>query len=102
MYETTAQILLTLGGILLLGLATHVIGQRTFLPRVTLMLLFGAIIGPAMLPQADANMGMGLVTTGLFPEHRQLLLSVIISTTVFFALIGPVISRLALRRVAPA
>jgi Kef-type K+ transport system membrane component KefB len=59
-------------------------------------------IGPAMLPQAGANMGMALVATGLFPEHRQLLLSVIISTTVFFELIGPVITRLALRQVAPA
>lgn len=47
--DPTAQILLTLGGILLLGLATDVLGQRTFLPRVTLMLLFGMLIGPGML-----------------------------------------------------
>ena len=46
---STPQILLTLGGILLLGLATDVLGQRTFLPRVTLMLLFGMLIGPEML-----------------------------------------------------
>jgi Kef-type K+ transport system membrane component KefB len=47
--DQTAQILLTLGGILLLGLATDILGQRTFLPRVTLMLLFGMLIGPGML-----------------------------------------------------
>ena len=47
--DPTAQILLTLGGILLLGLATDVLGQRTFLPRVTLMLLFGILIGPEIL-----------------------------------------------------
>ena len=47
--DQTAQILLTLGGILLLGLATDVLGQRTFLPRVTLMLLFGILIGPEIL-----------------------------------------------------
>ena len=47
--DTTAQILLALGGILLLGVATDVLGQRTFLPRVTLMLLFGMLIGPGML-----------------------------------------------------
>ena len=47
--DPTAQILLTLGGILLLGLATDVLGQRTLLPRVTLMLLFGMLIGPGML-----------------------------------------------------
>ena len=45
----TAQILLTLGGILLLGLATDVLGRRTFLPRATLMLLFGMLIGPEIL-----------------------------------------------------
>ena len=47
--ESSAQILLTLGGILLIGLATDILGQRTFLPRVTLMLLFGILIGPGML-----------------------------------------------------
>ena len=47
--DTTAQILLALGGILLLGVATDVLGQRTFLPRVTLMLLFGILIGPGIL-----------------------------------------------------
>mgnify|MGYP001825688105 FL=1 len=47
--DPTAQILLTLGGMLLLGLATDVLGQRTFLPRVTLMLLFGMLIGPEVL-----------------------------------------------------
>ena len=41
----TDEFLLTLGGILLLGLATDVLGQRSFLPRVTLLLLFGTLIG---------------------------------------------------------
>ena len=52
--DPTAQILLTLGGILLLGLATDVLGQRTLLPRVTLMLLFGMLIGPGMLDLVPA------------------------------------------------
>lgn len=38
--------LLTLGGLLLLGLATDAIGRRTRLPRVTLLVVFGAAIGP--------------------------------------------------------
>ncbi len=38
--------LLTLGGLLLMGLATDAIGRRTRLPRVTLLVLFGAAIGP--------------------------------------------------------
>ena len=54
--------------------------------------------GVAMLPQAGAAMGMALVATSLLPEYRQVVLSVVISTTVFFELIGPAFTRLALRR----
>ena len=39
--DYTSQFLLSLGCILLLGLATDVLGRRTFLPRVTLLVLFG-------------------------------------------------------------
>ena len=59
-------------------------------------------IGVAMLPQAGAAMGMALVATSLLPEYRQVVLSVVISTTVFFELIGPTFTRLALRRAAGA
>lgn len=41
------QILVTLGAIFLLGLFTDLLGRRTFLPRVTLLLLAGFVIGPA-------------------------------------------------------
>ena len=54
-------------------------------------------MGVAMLPQAGAAMGMALVATNLLPEYRQVILSVVISTTVFFELIGPAFTRLALR-----
>jgi len=47
--QSSAQFLLALGGILLLGLVTSTLGQRSFLPRVTLLLIFGAIIGKEML-----------------------------------------------------
>ena len=43
--EETSELILTIGGILLLGLATDVLGKRTHLPRVTLLLLFGIAIG---------------------------------------------------------
>lgn len=43
--ESSAQLLLTLAGILLLGLVTSTIGRRTALPRVTMLLLFGMLIG---------------------------------------------------------
>ena len=47
--DTSSQFLLTIGGILLLGLLTSLLAQRTSLPRVTLLLIFGAIIGKEML-----------------------------------------------------
>ncbi|MBT5872834.1 MAG: cation:proton antiporter, partial [Candidatus Latescibacteria bacterium] len=41
--------LITLGAILIVGVATDEIGRRTTLPRVTLLLVFGCIIGPSVL-----------------------------------------------------
>jgi Kef-type K+ transport system membrane component KefB len=45
----SAEILVTLGAILLLGLLTSTLGQRTALPRVTLLLILGLIIGESGL-----------------------------------------------------
>jgi Kef-type K+ transport system membrane component KefB len=47
--DPISKTLITIGAILLLGLATEAIGRRTKLPRVTLLLLFGLLIGPAAL-----------------------------------------------------
>ncbi len=57
-------------------------------------------MGIALLPQAGVAMGMALLAANHFPEHRQLLLSVVISTTIFFELFGPVLTNLALKRAA--
>ena len=55
-------------------------------------------MGIALFPQAGVAIGMALVASNRFPEYRQVLLSVIISSTVFFEIIGPVFTRLALKR----
>lgn len=55
-------------------------------------------MGFALLPQAGIAMGMALVASNQFPEYRQALLTIVISSTVFFELIGPVFTRMALRR----
>ena len=44
-----AQILITFGGLFLIGLVADLLGRYTFLPRVTLLLLAGFIIGPSIL-----------------------------------------------------
>jgi Kef-type K+ transport system membrane component KefB len=44
-----AEMLITVGSLLILGLFTDFIGTRLFLPRVTLLILFGILIGPSFL-----------------------------------------------------
>ena len=55
-------------------------------------------MGFALLPQAGVAMGMALVAASRFPEYQQVLLTVVISSTIFFEIIGPVFTRAALRR----
>ncbi|MBL1142990.1 MAG: cation:proton antiporter [Proteobacteria bacterium] len=57
-------------------------------------------MGVALLPQAGVAMGMALVASNYLPDYKQLFLSVVISTTVFFELCGPVLTSLALKRTA--
>jgi Kef-type K+ transport system membrane component KefB len=54
-------------------------------------------IGPALLPQAGVAIGMGLVTVSEFPQYRELILPVIIGSTVVFEIVGPILTRYALR-----
>lgn len=106
--NSSAQILLTLGGIFLLGMATHVIGKRTLLPRVTLLLLLGILVGQDVLdliPQSIserfgliANMallmvgfllGGRLTLTSLKQSGRQLLslsIAAVVGTTIIVTL----------------
>lgn len=57
-------------------------------------------MGIALLPQAGVAIGMALLAANRFPEHAQLILSLVVATTVFFELLGPVFTRLALHRTA--
>jgi Kef-type K+ transport system membrane component KefB len=59
-------------------------------------------MGVALLPQAGVAIGLALVAANHLPEYRQILLSVVIGSTVFFEIIGPVFTRLALHRVGAA
>ena len=54
MYQT-AEFLFAIGSILLLGLATDFLGKHTFLPRVTLLLVFGIIVGEDVLGLIPAS-----------------------------------------------
>jgi Kef-type K+ transport system membrane component KefB len=55
-------------------------------------------MGFALLPQAGVAMGMALVAANHFPEYSQTLLTIVIGSTVFFEIIGPIFTRMALRK----
>lgn len=55
-------------------------------------------MGVALLPQAGAAMGMALVAANQFPQHKQILLTIVISTTIFFEIIGPVLTKMAINK----
>ncbi|WJG10787.1 cation:proton antiporter [Aliiglaciecola sp. LCG003] len=53
-------------------------------------------IGLAMLPQAGVEIGMALIAANQFAEYAQTILSLVISSTIFFELIGPILTRIAI------
>jgi len=59
----TAEFLFALGAIFMLGLAADFLGRHTFLPRVTLLLLVGILVGDQML---------GMIPEGL-TEHFEVI-----------------------------
>lgn len=92
----TAVILLSIGGLMLAGLATDALGRRTPLPRVTLLLLFGMLLGGGgldLIPAGVAEafplvadmallmigflLGERLTATGLAGHGRRILLLVL-------------------------
>ena len=55
-------------------------------------------LGLAMLPQAGVGIGLALAASKYFPHYQQVLLSVVISSTIFFEFLGPILARLSLRK----
>lgn len=54
-------------------------------------------IGAALLPQAGVAIGMALVASNHFPDYHQIMLPIVIASTVIFEIAGPVFTRHALR-----
>jgi hypothetical protein len=59
-------------------------------------------MGLAMLPQAGVALGMALVAMQRLPTLGEIIVPVVVGATVIFELVGPVFTRLALRRVGEA
>ena len=58
------------------------------------------LTGLALMPQAGVAIGMALVAGERFPEYAEPLLAITIASTIFFEVIGPILTQLALRRAA--
>lgn len=55
-------------------------------------------MGAAMLPQAGVAMAMSFQAVSLYPQLLQTLLPMVIAATVFFELVGPIVTRMVLLR----
>lgn len=95
-----AEVFITLGALFLLGLGTDVLGRRTILPRVTLLLMMGFVLGPSGLGLIEdssrdwfpivADMALmmvgfllgGALTGAQLREHGRFILSVSIAKAV--------------------
>ena len=93
LYSADDALLLTLAYVVL-RLAGRVFGGLlavTFNPRHKNVL--PGNIGLALTPQAGVAIGMALLAAERFPELRETLLPVVVASTIFFELIGPVLVR---------
>ncbi len=54
-------------------------------------------IGLALTPQAGVAIGMALLAVERFPEFRELILPVVLGSTLFFEMVGPLFVRRVLR-----
>jgi hypothetical protein len=96
--DPIAIALLTLGVIFLAGLAADVIGRRTHLPRVTLLLLLGVCVGPLgfdLFPESSAEWfpfiaDLALVVSQRVPEVGGAILTATVAGTIVFEIVGPI------------
>jgi Kef-type K+ transport system membrane component KefB len=55
-------------------------------------------MGYTLTPQAGVAVGMALIAIDRFPEYHEVLLPTVVASTVFFELVGPLLTKFALRR----
>lgn len=53
-------------------------------------------IGLALVPQAGVALGMALVAGDQLPDYKDVLLTIVVGTTIIFELIGPILTQIAL------
>lgn len=100
--ESLSDAGLILAAYMLLRAAGRVIGASAAAAAVRAPPNLGRWMGAALMPQAGVALGMALVSTQRFPELRELVIPVVVSATVLFEVVGPLLTRLALVRTGEA
>ena len=59
-------------------------------------------IGLAIQPQAGVALGMALIAGNTFPELKEMILTIVIGSTIIYEIGGPILTRLALVKVGEA
>ena len=95
-----ARSILSMGAIGLIYVASRIIGRaiggRIGTRPGELTVSQRRWLGMALLPQAGVAIGMALVGAAQFPQHRHILITVAVATTVLFELLGPILLSRAL------
>jgi Kef-type K+ transport system membrane component KefB len=58
----------------------------------------GVLMGMALMPQAGVAIGMALVASDHFPQYRETLVTITIASTIFFEIVGPLMTQYALKK----
>ncbi len=96
--ETLFHVGLIVPGYILLRVLARIIGAHAGGLFCNVNRQFLGWMGMALMPQAGVALGMALVASRFYPEHGEILQIVVVATVVF-EIVGPLLTRLALKRV---
>ncbi|PLW82428.1 hypothetical protein CWI75_11750 [Kineobactrum sediminis] len=97
--EALSQAGLLTGGYIILRVLGRIMGTRLGGRASGTAPVIRNWIGVALLPQAGVAIGMALLASQRFPHLKDILLPIVLGSTVIFELIGPLATRWALTRV---
>lgn len=58
----------------------------------------GVLTGMSLMPQAGVAIGMALVASAHFPFYAEALITITIASTIFFEVVGPILTQFALKK----
>lgn len=102
LYKLDDAIALTLAYILLRLIGRVLGGGLLVFTRASKQHQLPANLGLALTPQAGVAIGMALLVAERFPDVHDMILPVVVSSTIFFEIIGPILVRKVLSATRPS